>query len=60
MVNEAVRQALELQAMLLAARPKPQAPGHSRVADHFLPGQETKDRWCAGAVGSCLCGRETK
>jgi hypothetical protein len=41
MVYKALRQALKLQAVLLAARPKKQAPGYLEGADC----KETKDDW---------------
>lgn len=51
-VYEALRQAPKLQGVLLAARPKKRAAGHSGGADRSQLGEETKDDWCAGALGS--------
>jgi hypothetical protein len=52
MVNEAFRQALKLQVMFLATRPKKRVPGHSGTADPPKPGDGTKGNWHAGAVES--------
>jgi hypothetical protein len=51
-VNEVLRQVLELQAMLQAARPQKQVPGHSGGTDLPQLGEVIKDDWHAGAVES--------
>jgi hypothetical protein len=49
MLNEALRQALELQAMLAS---KKRVPGHFGGANRPQLGEETEDDWLIGAVGS--------
>jgi hypothetical protein len=48
--NEALGQALELQAVFLAASPTRQAPRHSRGAARPPPGEGTRENQHAGTV----------
>jgi hypothetical protein len=57
MVNEALRQALELQAVLLAARPHKTSAGKFWGSRLPPPGEETQDVWNAGTVESHATSR---
>jgi hypothetical protein len=58
-VNEALRLAFKLQAILLASRPQKRAPGYFGGTDRPKPCEQTKDDWCAGAMGNQATTRLT-
>jgi hypothetical protein len=57
MVNEALRQALELQAVLLAATPPKARPRKFWGSQSPPPSEDTQDEWHAGAVESQATSR---
>jgi hypothetical protein len=58
-VNEALRQALELQAVLLIVRFRKRGPGYLGGADRNRLGEETQDCHHAGTMGSQVTSGET-